>query len=231
MVGEGKSLDARKLKNGKNKKNQEKASKRTLETAQKKKRDFYIGNVTRNRAAIEVRKMKINILLRPSDACSSCRSIDKHPSGKKSSTNMCVRPIHAHPEPEPAILFLCDLRRRRCRSASTVTPHQCWNVCDWKTTERDHQSEAQPSVHTSKIKKTNYPTVAFTLSKRDAHPLFNLLNYSTKQDGTKERTEHPRSTSTPSLNCIKIFERNWHTSRTHDVTRTNAPIFCFHARC
>ena len=28
--------------------------------------------------------------------------------------------------------FSCDLRRRRCGSVSTITPHQCWNVYDYE---------------------------------------------------------------------------------------------------
>ena len=36
-----------------------------------------------------------------------------------------------------------ELRRKR---RGSMTPHQCWNVCDWKTTERDQPSETQLSL-------------------------------------------------------------------------------------
>ena len=55
-------------------------------------------------------------------------------------------------------------------------------------------------MHTSKVKKTNLPTVAIPLSNRGAHPPFNLLNYSHNKVTQKKRKGHPRSTSTPSLN-------------------------------
>ena len=42
--------------------------------------------------------------------------------------------------------FFWDLRRRRRGSVSTMTPHLCWNVCNWKTTERNQPSETQLSL-------------------------------------------------------------------------------------
>ena len=86
-----------------------------------------------------------------------------------------------------------------------VTPHQCWNVCDWKTTERDQPSEARLSLPTCTQRKSgNLPTVAIAPSKRDTPPLFNLLSSSHKRSGTEDRTGHPYSCGTPCLNCFKF---------------------------
>ena len=51
---------------------------------------------------------------------------------------------------KPGRWFFCvyDLRRKRRGSVSQKTPHQYWNVCDWKTTERGQPSEAQLSLPT-----------------------------------------------------------------------------------
>ena len=63
------------------------------------------------------------------------------------------------------IYFLfCDLRRGRRGSVSTMTHNQCYNVCDWKTTERDQLSEAQLSHPTCTRGKTSF-RLAIPLSK------------------------------------------------------------------
>ena len=87
-----------------------------------------------------------------------------------------------------------------------LTPHQCWNVCDWKLPKKTNQAKLSslfPHAH-NESQETHLPTVAITPSKRGTPPLFNLLSYSYKQGGTKEGTGHPLSRGTPFLNCIKI---------------------------
>ena len=51
-------------------------------------------------------------------------------------------------------------------SLSTMTHHQCQNVCDWKTTERPTKRNSAPfsHVHTSKVRNI-LPAVAIPLSK------------------------------------------------------------------
>ena len=98
------------------------------------------------------------------------------------------------------INFLClsfyGLRRRRRGSVSTMTPHRCWNVCDWKTTEGDQPSEAQLSLslfpHAHIESQENH--CGHHASERRCTSSFQPSKLSTHQGGTKERTGHPRST-------------------------------------
>ena len=71
-------------------------------------------------------------------------------------------------------------KRRRRGSVSTMTPHQCWDVCDWKTTERDQPNEAQLSSRTCTHRESEKrPTDCgpHALEKR-CTPLSNILTCS-----------------------------------------------------
>ena len=91
-----------------------------------------------------------------------------------------------------------------------MTPHQCQNVCDWETAERDQPCEAQlspPTCTHRNVRKTNLPTVAITLSKRGAHPPINLLNYF-PQRGDKGKDGTPSFQRHTMFKLYQIFEGN-----------------------
>ena len=82
----------------------------------------------------------------------------------------------------------CDLRRSRRGSLSTKTPHQCKNVCDWKTTERDqpgHSSALSSHTPSSKCRKTSLPAVAIKISEGGARP-FDLQNCTQNREAHKQ---------------------------------------------
>ena len=80
-----------------------------------------------------------------------------------------------------------------------------------KTNEADSSH-----MYTTKVRKTNLPTLAITLSTRGAHPLFKLLN---QQGGTKERTGHPHCNSTPCLTSkIRRKPASQHNSKGSPLT-------------
>ena len=67
------------------------------------------------------------------------------------------------------LYFLCIETQATWLRVDKMTPHQCWNVCDWDTTEKDKTSEAQLSLPTCtqrKPGKPNLPTVAITLFEK-----------------------------------------------------------------
>ena len=87
-----------------------------------------------------------------------------------------------------------------------MTRHQCWNVCDWETTEKDQPRKAQLSLPTCTQRKSrNQPSnrghhtfeKRYTSSSQPSKP-FTPTGWHRRRDGT------PRSRSTPCLNCIKI---------------------------
>ena len=90
----------------------------------------------------------------------------------------------------------CDLSRRRRGSVSTMTPHQYWNVCDWKTTEKDQPSEAQLSLPTCthrKSAKKHLPTVAIPLSNVGEASFRPFELYTQTKKHTYEKNENPHS--------------------------------------
>ena len=89
-----------------------------------------------------------------------------------------------------------------------MTPHQCQNVCDWETTERDQPSEAQlslPRMHTSKVRKKNHHTACgHTLSKGGEASFRPSELYTQTKRHTCEKKEHPHSEKgTRCSNCNK----------------------------
>ena len=54
------------------------------------------------------------------------------------------------------LTVFCDLRRRRRGPVWTMTPHLCWNVCNWKTTERNQPSETQLSLSSTQTRRHTY---------------------------------------------------------------------------
>ena len=91
-----------------------------------------------------------------------------------------------------------------------MTPHQCWNVCDWETAERDQPSKAQlsPPTCTQRMSgKTIRPTVDLTHSTGGAHPPVNLLNHFSQRgdegkDGTPSFQRHTM------FKLYQLFEGN-----------------------
>ena len=79
-----------------------------------------------------------------------------------------------------------ELRRKRNGSVSTMTPHQCWNVCDWKTTERDQPSEAQLSLPTCTHRKSEkHPSDCGHHASEKWRCLLPTFRTYTKQGGTQ----------------------------------------------
>ena len=103
------------------------------------------------------------------------------------------------------LFFLCFMTQATWLRIDKVTPHQCWNVCDWETWGKPNK-RSSPLAH-DESQDTNLPTVAFTPSKRGTHLILNLLQPFTRTRWHKG-TGHPRSRGTPCLNCIKNFEGN-----------------------
>ena len=109
--------------------------------------------------------------------------------------------------------IFCDLRRKRCASVS-MTPHQCWKVCDWKTSERDQPCEAQLSLPTCTHREVR-KKLSFRLwpsrFRKVARPPFDHLIF-TKQGGTQMKRMITRFTrSTPcskNENAPAWHERN-----------------------
>ena len=92
--------------------------------------------------------------------------------------------------------FFYDSRRRRRGSVSTMTRHQCWNVCDWKTTEEDQPSEAQLSLpHIESQEKTILPTVAITLSPPFNLPTVHTTRWHKRKEGTPPEAHHDQTVS------------------------------------
>ena len=88
--------------------------------------------------------------------------------------------------------FFCDLRQRQRGSASTVAPHQCWNICDWKTTERDQTKRSRfPLAH---IESQENPSFRLWPSRfrKVARPPSDLLNYT---QNTKRHTNKMEGTA------------------------------------
>ena len=70
-----------------------------------------------------------------------------------------------------------------------MTPHQCWNACDWKTTERHKPSQAKLSLPTCthrKAGKTILPTVAIKLRKEVRVLLSTFSTYSHNKAAQKK---------------------------------------------
>ena len=87
-----------------------------------------------------------------------------------------------------------------------VTPHQCWNVCDWEATEKDQPSGAQPSLPTCTQRKSGNQSSDcghHTFEKRHTSSSQPLMLF-TRTRWHREGTRHPRSRGTPCLNRIKI---------------------------
>ena len=92
------------------------------------------------------------------------------------------------------VLFLTifyDSRRKRRGSASTKShltgARTCMTGKLQKETNQAKINSLSSKMHTSKVRKTNLPTVAITLSKRGAHPLFNLLHFSHNKVAQEKR--------------------------------------------
>ena len=96
-------------------------------------------------------------------------------------------------------LFFYDLRRRRRGCVSTkMTRHQCWNVCDWETSERDQPSKSQLSshMHTTKVRNSRF--------RKEVHVLLPAFHNCSHQRGTKKGTDTLAPTAHHVQNCIKI---------------------------
>ena len=134
---------------------------------------------------------------------------------------MSLLSLSDHKSPHMLIGFLCPvilclfiffyLRRKRRGSVSTkMTPHQCWNVCDWETTVKDQPSEAQLSLPTCTQRKPlnqssdcgrhtfekGY-TFSFQPSMR-----FTQTSWHKRNDGTPSSQRHSM------LKLYQNFERN-----------------------
>ena len=89
-----------------------------------------------------------------------------------------------------------------------MTPHWCWNVCDWETVEKDQPREAQ------------LPTCTYRKSGNELRKEVHI-----QQGGAKEETGHPRSRGTPCFICIKISKETAANSTQKDMSFTSFP-FC-----
>ena len=112
--------------------------------------------------------------------------------------------------------FFHDLRRKGCGSVSTMTPHQCWNVCDWRDQPSETQLSLSSHAHTSKGRKTSFRLWPSRFRKV-AKPPSNLLNKTQHQEAHKQkegkpsfRRRHEMFKTVPSLQALSLKVGTWH---------------------
>ena len=107
-----------------------------------------------------------------------------------------------------------------------MTPHQCWNVCDWETTERDQPSEAQLSVPTCTQRKSRKPTFRLWPSRfrKGALPLFNPSKLFTQTGWHKGKEETP-SFQRQTMSNIKISKEGGQPTQLRRARRSRSLSF------
>ena len=112
-----------------------------------------------------------------------------------------------------------------------MTPHQCWNVCDWETTGKDQPSEAQLSLRNahSKIQKTIFRQWRNTSSSQPSK-LFTQTRWLRRRDGapTFQKPTQLRWRGPACLGESLPIEQHVLVSCTH-LLYLNTPRHCAHA--
>ena len=110
-----------------------------------------------------------------------------------------------------------------------MTSHQCWNVCEWETTEGDQQSEAPLSLPIYTQQRSRKPTFPLWPSRlrKEVHILFSTFKaiHTNKVAQRKGRDTQRVTSSQWFLQfCIAIRSTSWERPRRNSGKKLKTPV-------